>query len=103
MGQTRVHRKRNMKRSKRHWKELQCQFFKVWQEEQVQLVACQEECLEVCRAVCRAVCQVVLQVHLQQLIQRVDQLLRRSINLIEYHTFDNNMDMNCSSIFKIIL
>merc|ERR1712150_454806 len=90
------HRKRNMRRSKRHWKELQCQFFKVWQEEQVQLVACQGECLEVCQAVC----QVVLQVHLQQLIQQVDQLLKRSIKLSEFHSFDNNMNINCTNIFN---
>merc|ERR1712070_123094 len=70
-------KKKSTKRSRKHSKVLQHQFFKQWQvpvECQVQV-----ECQVVCQVVCLtwAVCQIWV-VHLQLLIQQAVQLSRRS-------------------------
>merc|ERR1712038_1444457 len=81
-GWTPIHRqrRRSSKRSRRHWKELQCQFFNPWQVELEQ-----EECLEVCQAVCQeqeeclTLEEQLQAVHHQLMIQHLVQLLRRLI------------------------
>merc|ERR1712165_38782 len=77
-GWTPIHRqrRRSLKRSRRHWRESQCQFFNPWQVELDQEV-CQAVCQE--QEECLTLEEQLQAVHHQLMIQHPVQLLRRLI------------------------
>merc|ERR1712038_1106861 len=101
-GWTPIHRqrRRSLKRSRRHWRALQCQFFNPWQVELEQ-----EECLEVCQEQeeCLTLEEQLQAVHYQLMIQHPVQQLRRLIKRLHRWHIDGSFNLLIKAVSLIRL